>query len=190
MLLDAAVVAASPSSVYRVRKAAGLLGRHNLQPSQQGTGFVQPVRPHEPGHVDVAYLNSGGTFDHLCSILDGGRRSIVHWEIRETRKEAEVETIIQRAREKCPGERPRIISDNGPQFLAKDFKEFIRLGGMAQVRTSAYYAPSNGKVERWHRTIKGDGIRTQAPLPSEGARRIVAGYVENYNQVRLHSAIG
>ena len=85
---------------------------------------------------------------------------------------------------------PRIISDNGPQFIAKDFKEFIRLCGMTHVRTSAYYPQSNGKVERWHRTIKGDGIRTQAPLPSEGAGRIVAGYVENYNQVRLDSATG
>ena len=51
-------------------------------------------------------------------------------------KEAEVETIIQRAREQFPGERPRIISDNGPQFIAKDFKEFIRICGMTHVRTS------------------------------------------------------
>jgi len=190
MMLDADVVAASPTSVYRVLKAAGLLERHNVQPSKKGTGFVQPLRPHEHWHVDVAYLNIGGTFYHLCSILDGCSRYIVHWEIRETMKEEEVETIIQRAREKFPGETPRIISDNGPQFIAKDFKEFIRLCGMTHVRTSAYYPQSNGKIERWHRTIKGDCIRTQTPLTLEDARRIVAGYVDYYNHTRLHSAIG
>jgi len=49
-------------------------------------------------------------------------------------EESDVETIIQRAREAYPGVTPRIISDNGPQFLAKDFKEFIRIAGMTSVR--------------------------------------------------------
>ncbi len=75
-----------------------------------------------------------------------------------------METIIQHAREKFPGGTPWIISGNGPQFVAKDFQEFIRICGMTQVRTSAYYPQSNGKIERWHRTIKADCIRTQTPL--------------------------
>ena len=78
--------------------------------------------------------------------------------------EADVETIIQRARESFPDERPRIISDNGPQFIAKDFKEFIRICGMTHVRTSPYYPQSNGKMERWYKTLKGDCIRVKTPL--------------------------
>ena len=58
--------------------------------------------------------------------------------------EADVEASLQRAREKYPDAHPRIISDNGPQFIAKDFKEFIRLAGMTHVRTSPYYPQSNG----------------------------------------------
>jgi transposase InsO family protein len=57
--------------------------------------------------------------------------------------EADIEIILQRARELFPGARPRIISDNGPQFIARDFKEFIRLSGMTHVRTSPYYPQSN-----------------------------------------------
>jgi transposase InsO family protein len=72
----------------------------------------------------------------------------VHWEIRETMKEAEVEIILQRAREQHPGEHPRIITDNGPPFIARDFKEFDRICGMTHVRTSPYYPQSNGKIER------------------------------------------
>jgi len=92
--------------------------------------------------------------------------------------EPEVETIIQRVREKYPGENPRIITDNGPQFIAKDFKEFIRLCGMTHVRTSPYYPQSNGKLERYHRTIKGECIRPGTPLSLEAARRLVARYVD------------
>lgn len=134
MMLDADVVAVSPSSVHRVLKAAGKLAPRAGAPSRKGTGFDQPLQPHEHWHVDISYLNVVGTFLYLCSLLDGCSRFIVHWEVRESMTEAEVETIIQQAREPFPGERPRIISDNGPQFIAKDFKEFIRICGMTHAR--------------------------------------------------------
>jgi len=190
MMIDQEVVAASPSSVYRVLAGAGLLDRWNKKPSKKGTGFVQPLRPHEHWHIDVSYLNLGGTFYYLCSILDGASRAIVHWEIREQMTEADVECILVRAHEDHPNEHPRIISDNGPQFIAKDFKEFIRLTGMTHVRTAPYYPQSNGKLERYHKTIKEDAIRPGQPKTLEEARELVARWVEHYNTVRLHSAIG
>jgi putative transposase len=190
MMLDRDVAAASPSGVYRVLKAAGRMGRFAGKPSQKGKGFHQPLRPHAHWHIDITYLNIHGTFYSLCSIIDGYSRYIVHWEIRETMKEQEVEIILQRARETFPGEHPRIISDNGPQFVAKDFKEFIRLCGMTHVKTSPYYPQSNGKKERWYQTLKRECIRPGTPVSLEDARRIVAVYVEHYNQVRLHSALG
>jgi putative transposase len=190
MMLDRDVVAASPTSVWRVLHHAGLLAKVNGKPSKKGTGFVQPLKPHQHWHVDISYLNIGGSFYFLCSILDGYSRFIVHWEIRETMEEKHVATIIQRAREKFPGEHPRLISDNGPQFIAKDFKEFIRLCGMTHVKTSPYHPQSNGKLERYHRTIKSECIRPHTPLSLEDARRLVANYVERYNTLRLHSAIG
>jgi putative transposase len=190
MMLDADVVACSPSSVYRVLKNAGLLASSSSVPTKKGTGFVQPLLPHEHWHVDVSYLNIAGTFYFLCSILDGCSRYIVHSEIREKMEESDIETIIQRGREAHPGATPRIITDNGPQFIAKDFKEFIRIAGMTHVKTSPYYPQSNGKIERWHKTIKGDCIRTQVPLSLDDARRLVTNYILHYNTVRLHSAIG
>jgi putative transposase len=65
MMMDADVVAASPSSVYRVLRAGGPLGRSADSPSAKGTGFVQPLVPHEHWHIDVAYLNLCGTFYYL-----------------------------------------------------------------------------------------------------------------------------
>ena len=104
--------------------------------------------------------------------------------------ELDVEVILQRAREQFPEVSPRIITDNGPQFIARDFKEFIRISGMTHVRTSPYYPQSNGKIERWHQTIKGECIRPGTPLSLEEAQRIVSLFVEYYNDERLHSAIG
>lgn len=190
MMLDADVVAVSPSSVYRVLKQAGLLGGWNRKPSRKGTGFEHPLQAHAHWHVDVSYINVCGTFYYLCSLLDGYSRYIVHWEIREQMTEADIEVILQRARERFPEVYPRIISDNGPQFIAKDFKEFIRICGMTHVRTSPYYPQSNGKLERWHKSLKSECIRPGTPLSLEDARRLVAGYVEHYNTIRLHSAIG
>jgi transposase InsO family protein len=86
--------------------------------------------------------------------------------------------------------KPRIISDNGPQFVAKDFKEFIRVVGMKHVRTSPYYPQSNGKIERWHHTLKSECIRPGVLLSLEDARVVVGHYIDHYNKVRLNSAIG
>jgi transposase InsO family protein len=190
MMLDDDVVAVSPSSVYRVLKRAGRLDRHTIAPSKKGTGFEQPLRPHQHWHVDISYINLAGTFYFLCTLLDGYSRYIVHWELRESMKEFEVETVIQRAREKFPDANPRIISDNGPQFIARDFKEFIRRCGMTHVRTSPYYPQSNGKLERWHKSLKVECIRPACPADVEEARRRIAAFVDHYNHERLHSAIG
>ncbi len=190
MMLDADVAAVSPSSVWRVLGDAGLLKRWNGKKSKKGTGFVQPLKPHEHWHIDVSYINICGTFYYLCGVLDGFSRAIVHWEIRESMVESEIEVILQRAKEKHPEAKPRIISDNGPQFISKDFKQFIKISGMTHVRTSPYYPQSNGKIERWHKTLKCECIRPKTPLSLEDARRVVDEFVSEYNTVRLHSAIG
>ena len=190
MMLDADVVAVSPSSVWRVLQQAGLLSRWKGKPSRKGTGFEHPPQPHQHWHIDVSYLNVCATFYYLCSILDGYSRFLVHWDLREQMTEADIEIVLERAKERYSGVKPRIISDNGPQFIAKDFKEFIRISGMTHVRTSPYYPQSNGKIERWHKSLKGECIRAGTPLSLEDPRRLVKRYVEHYNNVRLNSAIG
>jgi len=190
MMLDANLVAVSPSSVWRVLSQAGLISKWKGKPSKKGTGFEQPLAAHQHWHIDVSYLNICGTFYYLCSILDGYSRLLVHWDLRASMTEADVEIILQKARELYPNAKPRVISDNGPQFISKDLKEFIRMAGMTHVRTSPFYPQSNGKIERWHPSLKGECIRPGTPLSLEDARRLVTQFIEHYNNVRLHSAIG
>jgi putative transposase len=180
----------SPSTVYRVLKAAGRLDRQSAGSSSKGNGFKQPKKPHDHWHVDISYINVGGTFYYLITVLDGYSRYIVHFDLRESMTEVDVEIVCQAALEKHPGVRPRIISDNGPQFIAKDFKAFVRFSGMTHVTTSPYYPQSNGKLERFHGTIKKECIRPTCPRNYEEAMRQISAYVKHYNEVRLHSAIG
>ncbi len=190
MMMDADVVAVSPSSVFRVLHAAGRLQPWSRKPSKKGTGFVQPLAPHEHWHIDIAHINIHGTFYYLCAVLDGASRYIVDWSLRESMREPDVEVLLQRAKEKFPEAKPRIISDNGPQFIAKDFKEFIRISGMTHVRTAPYYPQSNGKLERWNKSIKSECIRPGVPLSIDDAERLIVQYVQVYNEQRLHSSIG
>jgi hypothetical protein len=92
--------------------------------------------------------------------------------------EKEIEILLQQGRERFPGARPRIISD------------FVKISGMTHVRTSPFYPQSNGRIERYHRTIKSQCIRPSTPLTIEDTKRAVRSFVEHDNTQRLHSAIG
>lgn len=190
MMIDEDVAYVSHNTVYRVLKAEGLLDNANRQPSLRGTGFKQPTAPHQQWHIDVSYINLVGTFYYLCSVLDGYSRFVVHWEIHEAMKQEDCQLIVQRAREKVGAPKARVISDNGPQFKSRQFKDFIRFCGMDQTFTSPYYPQSNGKIERWHKELKQSCIRPQQPSDLKQARRFIGEFVETYNYARLHSAIG
>jgi transposase InsO family protein len=190
MMLDRDLVAVSPSTTYRVLKEAGLLQPWNPKPSKKGAGFTQPLQPHEHWHTDFSYVNVGGTFYYLCSVLDGCSRALVAWDIRPQMQEADAEIVLQKAREAHPQAKPRIITDRGAQFIARDFQTFIRLWQTAHVLTSPHYPQSNGKLERFHRTLKEQAIRPKTPLTLEDAKRIVGEFIDHYNTTRLHSALG
>lgn len=101
-----------------------------------------------------------------------------------------LETVIQRAREAHADAHPWIITDNGRQFIAQDFKEFIRIAAMMRVRTSPYYPQSNGRSTSVIKTLKVTTIRPKTPGTLKEGRQLVAALVEYYNHRRPHSVIG
>lgn len=190
MMLDSDVVAVSPSSVYRVLLIANLLNEKTANPSKKGTGFVQPTKSHQHWHSDISYINIACTFYYLISVLDGYSRYLIHWELRKSMTEEDLEMTLQRAHEKFPKAKPRIISDNGPQYVSNDFKLFIRQMEMTHVTTSPYYPQSNGKQERFHLSLKKEGLRSTDLSNLELAQKKIKSYIKYYNEIRLHSAIG
>ena len=190
MMLDEDIAAVSSSSTYRVLLAAGLLNRWNTAKNgTKGRGFEQPTGPHEHWHTDIKYVNFHGAFLFLISVIDGFSRYIVHHELRTTMQEYDIQITIQRALDKFPGVKPRIISDNGPQYISKDFAEFLRQMGLQHVRTSIAYPQSNGKLERWHGTISQECLRRRSFINLDDARRQIAEYIDVYNTKRLHSSL-
>lgn len=191
-MADAGVAAVRPTTVYEILKEAGLIGRWK-QPeiTAHKTGFDQPLCAHEQWHTDIAYLNILGTQYFLISVLDGFSRAIIHHEVRVKMETDDVELVIQRALDTLPknAPRPRIISDNGSQYVSSQFKIFLRNTGCAHSKARVRHPQSNGKIERWHKTIKGECVRRTAMGVFDEAREVIAEYVKNYNETRLHSAL-
>ena len=190
MMIDKNLVFASPSTSYRVLREAGAIRFRNGRRTTRGNGFVQPLMPHEHWHMDISNVKIHGVFYFLICVLDGFSRSIVHWDLREEMKDKDIGIVQQAAREKYPNASPRYITDNGRQFTSKDFKQFIADNGLTHWTTSPYYPQSNGKLERFHRSIKDECIKKKCPLSLDDARRIISKYIKFYNEERLHSAIG
>lgn len=190
MMMDQDIVAVSPSTTYRYLRMAGLTSNWNKRTKPKKKGFTQPLKAHEHWHIDISYINFRGTFLFLICVLDGYSRFIVHHGLRKNMQEYDVQLVVQEALEKYPHAKPRIISDNGPQFISKEFKSFIKFHGLKHVRTSVNHPQSNGKIEAFHGNIKTECIRVESFIDLEDARAKVAEYILKYNHLRLHSGIG
>lgn len=190
MGIDEDRFACSPASVYRVLKEAGLLNRWNAKSSsKKGKGFNQPERTHQHWHTDIKYINYKGTFLFFISVIDGYSRYIVHHEIRKNMTEKDVAIVIQRALEKYPDENPRLISDNGSQYIAKEFGLYMKEVGLQHIRTSVNYPQSNGKIERFHRTLGTECLKNSSFINMEDAKMQIKEFIDYYNNKRLHSAL-
>ena len=190
MMMDENIVAVSPSTTYRVLKSEGLINRWNTKKSaSKGTGYTQPLKPHEEWHTDIKYVNFHGTFLFFIGVLDGFSRYVVHHELRTHMTEYDVEITIQRALEKFPGKSPRIITDNGSQYISKDFESFLKDAGLQHIKTSIAYPQSNGKIERFHRSINSECINNHSLIDLEDARKQFDLYIDYYNTKRLHSSL-
>jgi putative transposase len=190
MMIDDNIAAVSPSTTYRVLRSAGLLNRWNkVKKSSKGNGFDQPTTSHQHWHTDIKYVNFRGTFLFLISVIDGYSRYIVHHELRMNMQEFDVELTLQRALEKYPLVKPRLITDNGSQFISKDFAEYLKFAGLQHIRTSVAYPQSNGKIERYHRTIHEECLMTNSLIDLDDARKQIAEFIDFYNNKRLHSSL-
>mgnify|MGYP001023996674 FL=1 len=189
-MIDANVAFVSKSSVYRVLCLYNLLNKwNNDSKTRKGEGFEQPKKVHEHWHIDIKYVNFHGAFLFLICIIDGFSRYIINHGLRRSMQEYDVELVLQQALEKYPDAKPRIISDNGTQFVSRDFKQFLSFANLTHVRTSVAYPQSNGKIERFNKTIKNECLTKESFIDFDDATKQISSYINFYNTKRLHSAI-
>jgi len=187
-MVDAQVVAASPSAVYDVLKAAGRLYR---PAPEAGSGRKPPAatRPDQRWHVDVLYLWVLGRWYFLVTVIDAYSRYIVQWELCWTLTGDAMALVLQAAIDKTPGATPEVVSDNGPEFINRDFVTVLKAQGLKQIRTRFYHPESNGVLERYHRTFRDEGWGQAQPADYPAAQALIRDWVTTYNTTRLHSAL-
>jgi transposase InsO family protein len=189
-MIDKNIAFVSPTSVYNVIK------RHNLgkkwveAQEMKKHGFDQPKTIHEQWHIDFSYIKIDGAFYYFLGILDGYSRRMLNWRLCENMEGINAEILVTETKELYPDAKDvRLISDNGSQFISKDFKELLELLELKHTFTSANHPQSNGKLERFHRTLKSEHVRRSAYLNYKDACIRMAHWIVFYNNVRLHSSI-
>jgi putative transposase len=186
-MVDADVAYLSPSSVYRILKDADLLYRWKRS-RPLGDPPPRPTAPNQRWHTDIMYLRIGDAWYFLVTVLDAYSRYVVHWELLTTMTAADVRLVVQHALESTPGTKPQIVSDNGTQFTAADFKALVRQFEIEHIRIRTYHPESNGVLERFHRSTR-EELGEQELTSLLHARDVIGRWVKHYNEHRLHAGL-
>jgi hypothetical protein len=189
-MIDSNIAFVSCSSVYNIIKRYNLGKKWAEAQEMKKKGFDQPQAVHEQWHIDFSYITITGAFYYFLGILDGYSRKLLNFRLCETMSGMNAEIIVTETKELYPEARnPRIISDNGSQFLSKDFEELLVLLEFGHTLTSANHPQSNGKLERFHRTLKTEHVRRSAYFDYHDAQTRMTQWISYYNNERLHSGI-
>jgi len=189
LMVDENIVAVSPATVYNTLKKSGLTKKWAELEEEKKKGFEQPKAIHEHWHIDFSYVRVCGIFYYFISVMDGYSRKILTWMLCQNMEGLWAEIVIAKTKEQYPEANPRIITDNGSQFISKDFRELTRLLEIEHTLTSPAHPQSNGKLERFHRTLKSEHVRTSAYFSYEDAKERMGRWLEYYNNQRLHSVL-
>ena len=187
----------SESSVYRILKAADLIESPAYILLQAGDRFQQPThRRNELWQTDSTYLPVvGWGWYYLSTVLDDYSRKILAWTLSATMRAEDVTETLDLARAATGVDRvhvrhkPRLLSDNGPCYVAKDLAAYLEQHGLGHTRGRPYHPMTQGKIERWHRSMK-NVVRLEHYYSPESLERAIARFVEYYNHERVHESIG
>jgi len=189
-MIDKNIAFVGCTSVYNVIKRHNLGKKWAEAAEMKKRGFDQPKSVHEQWHIDFSYIRVGGAFYYFLGILDGCSRRMLNWRLCQNMEGINAEILVAETKELYPEAKDvRLISDNGSQFLSKDFQELLELLEIKQTFTSANHPQSNGKLERFNRSLKSEHVRRSAYVDYQDAYIRMAHWIAYYNNARLHSAI-
>ena len=189
-MIDKNVAFVSCSSVYNVIKRHNLGKKWAEAVEMKKHGFDQPKSVHEQWHIDFSYIRINGAFYYFLGILDGFSRKMLNWRLCENMTGINAEILVAETKELYPATKDvRLISDNGSQFISKDFEELLAFLEIGHTLTSANHPQSNGKLERFNRSLKMEHTRRSAYVNYQDANIRMAQWIAYYNSERLHSAI-
>jgi putative transposase len=187
----------SESSVYRILKRAELLPTPNYVVVSAADRFRHPTRrPNELWQTDFTYLRvTGWGWYYLSTVLDDYSRCILAWKLAPTMGAADVVETLDLARAVTGVDhvrvehRPRLLSDNGPCYVSGQLQAYLVAHGLRHTRSAPYHPMTQGKIERYHRSLK-NVVKLEHYYAPEELERAIARFVEYYNHRRYHEALG
>jgi len=190
-MVDANIAFLSESKVYDILSAHNRLqGWNKVDNAETAKEYRhKPKHVHYHWHTDIAYIKVGGILYFLIMMLDGYSRYLLEWELMTDMLGGSVETFVQRVKEKYPYARPKLIHDNGSQFISHDFKRLLQKLEIQQIFTRRNHPQTNGKIERLNGTVKQEALRPGQPCDFQEAWEILNKYSYEYNHQRLHAGI-
>jgi putative transposase len=192
MMVDEEIAFLTESAVYEILSEHGLLYGWSHPPGDPASKEYKnkPKFTHDHWHTDIAYIKIQGVFYFLIMMLDGYSRFLLNWDLMTDMRGASVEDFVQRTKEKYPHAKPKLIHDNGGQFISQDFKRLITRLDIQQIRTRRNHPQTNGKIERLNGTVKNEAIRPRSPQSFQEVWDVLNEYEFIYNYQRLHAGIG
>jgi len=186
----------SEATVYRLLKAHDLITSPAYVVVKAANEFhTKTTRPNEMWQTDFTYFKIiGWGWMYLSTVLDDFSRYIIAWKLCSNMRAEDVTDTLDMAlaasgcNNATVQHKPRLLSDNGPSYIAGELAEYIEANKMSHVRGAPMHPQTQGKIERWHQTLKNRILLENYFLPGNLEQQIEA-FVEHYNHQRYHESL-
>jgi len=187
----------SEASVYRLLAAHDLIASPAFVVVKAADEFhTKTTAPNQLWQTDFTYLKvTGWGWFYLSTVLDDFSRYVIAWKLCTTMAASDVTDTLELALEAsgrsevCVRHRPRLLSDNGPGYIADELATWLAARGMEHIRGAPCHPQTQGKIERWHQTLKNRILLENHYLPGDLEAQVAA-FVEHYNNHRAHESLG
>ncbi len=183
------------STVYRLLKREGLIKTAEMQLLAGKEYQRKTSSPHQMWATDASYFRvRGWGYYYMVTVMDDYSRSILAWKLQQDMTADSLIQVVQLAVDvtgmtEVPLEdRTRLLSDNGSGYVSKAFRDYLRLVGIRHILAAPYHPQTNGKLERYHQSIKQEVNQVPYEVPSD-LEVAIAGFVDYYNHRRYHKAL-
>jgi transposase InsO family protein len=196
-IVDTEGLYVSESTVFRILKRDGLIKPAEIVGFKAGKEYHRKTKkPNELWATDCAHLKvvDWGWY-YLVTVMDDYSRFILAWELKSDMASGSLIDVVQQAVDLTDmtdvpvDDRTVLLSDNGPGYVSRQFGEYLRLVGVRHITAAPYHPQTNGKIERYHRTIKGEINLVPHEMPGE-LEKAIKSFIEYYNYRRYHEGLG
>ncbi len=188
----------SESTVFRLLKEKGLIASRSLKTFPAGPEYkYKPKRINEQWQTDATYLFvKGWGWYYLISVLDDFSRKIIAWKLMTSMTADDFSEVVEMATDLAGLRKdsglyimPKLVSDRGPALVSEPFGTYLEEKGMGHILASPYHPQTNGKIERYHKSMKGEIKLYVWDSPSD-LEKAICEYNTYYNTKRYHESLG